>query len=121
MERYLKVEKQDGEILSVPAKVAICSCCEGHGQVENPAFSNGFTSSEWNDLDDDFKEEYMSGRYDVQCQECKGTGRVLVPDVARLAFSHKRQLVIVRREQREETSAIRAINAEMAAERAFGC
>lgn len=29
---------------------AICECCEGEGRVENPAFSNGITSSEWAEM-----------------------------------------------------------------------
>lgn len=121
MERYLKVEMQDGEIFTFPAKVAICPCCDGHGQIENQAFSNGFTSSEWYEMDDDFKERYMAGDYDVPCEECKGSGRMLVPNIGHMNFSQKRQLVLIRREQREEAYAMRAINAEMAAERAFGC
>ncbi|MCL2892502.1 hypothetical protein [Brenneria tiliae] len=29
----------------------ICHVCEGHGMMDNPAFSNGFTSSELNDME----------------------------------------------------------------------
>lgn len=36
----------------------ICYCCEGHGKVDNPSFSDGFTGSEWNELDDEFRDEY---------------------------------------------------------------
>ncbi|MCD5327865.1 hypothetical protein ACFFU8_09475 [Chromobacterium piscinae] len=121
MERYIRVENEDGETVSIPAKVGLCSCCEGYGKVENSAFSNGFTSSEWAELDDESKENYMAGDYDVQCKACEGTGRVLVPNLERMTFTHKRILVNVRREQREVAAAARAVDAEMAAERAFGC
>ncbi|UNH29089.1 hypothetical protein MNY64_16195 (plasmid) [Moellerella wisconsensis] len=76
----------------------ICGCCEGHGKVDNPAFSEGFTGSEWNELDNEFRK----GTYDVQCRNCKGSGKVKVPDVSRMTFAEKRVLVAQRREARED-------------------
>lgn len=46
-------------------KWIICSCCEGNGAVENPAFRNGFTSSEWAEMAADEQAEYMRG--DTTC------------------------------------------------------
>jgi hypothetical protein len=73
---------------------AICPHCEGHGQVDHPAFSNGITSDEWHgpDWDDESRENYLSGAYDVPCPDCEG-GRVRVPIMGRLTFSEKRELV----------------------------
>lgn len=102
-------------------KWVICNCCEGNGTVENPAFANGFTSSEWNDMHEDEQAAYMARAYDVPCTECKREGKVQVPDVARMTFAEKRQLVIERREKREEAESNRALNAAWAAEIAFGC
>ncbi|ELI9034634.1 hypothetical protein EX227_21365 [Providencia rettgeri] len=80
----------------------ICYCCEGHGKVDNPSFSDGFTGSEWNELDDEFLDEYRKGTYDVQCSVCKGSGKVKEPDISRMTFAEKRVLAAQRREARED-------------------
>ncbi|MGO4801179.1 hypothetical protein ACEN2T_18015 [Pseudomonas sp. W22_MBD1_FP4] len=102
-------------------KWIICNCCQGNGKVENPAFSNGFTSSEWHEMHHDEQASYMAGEYDVQCQDCVGLGRVQVPNVAMMTFAEKRLLVIERRVAREDARLNAEIDAECAAERAFGC
>lgn len=102
-------------------KWIICSQCEGEGCVENPAFSNGFTSSEWHDMHADEQDSYLRGYYDVKCQACDGSGKVHVPNVAAMSFAEKRQLVIELREAREYARADAALDAVLAAERAFGC
>ena len=88
---------------------AICDCCEGSGSSDHPAFSNGITSSEWQEWDEDEREGYLRGRYDVPCAECGGSGKVQIPIISALSFAEKRALVEARR--REEMLA------EMAAER----
>jgi excinuclease UvrABC ATPase subunit len=80
--RWNTVDEDGDEISNLfPAKWAICERCEGNGQHDNPAFSNGITSSEY---DEDWTEEemdaYMDGHYDVSCQTCKGSGKVLEID-----------------------------------------
>jgi RecJ-like exonuclease len=102
-------------------KWVICKCCEGNGTVDNPAFSNGFTSSEWKEMHEDEQAAYMAGEYNVACTACNGSGKVQVPDVAAMTFAEKRNLVIQRRESREEARISRQLDAEWAAERAFGC
>lgn len=98
-------------------KWIICNRCQGHGTVENSAFQNGFTSSEWAEMAADEQEEYMRGGYDEPCGACSGSGKVLVPNIANLTFAEKRQLVRDRREARAD----RQLAAEAAAERALGC
>jgi DnaJ-class molecular chaperone len=78
----------------------ICAECDGHGRRDHPAFSNGITSSEWAEWDPDDRETYMRGGYDVPCGDCGGSGKVRVPDVARMTFAEKRVLVDQRREAR---------------------
>jgi len=54
----LTIENYDGEQMTCLAKWEICDRCKGNGRHET----------------------YLCC-YDVQCEECKGTGKVLVPDL----------------------------------------
>ena len=58
------------------AKWVICGACEGEGT--SSAHLGAITSDEWNgpDWDDDSREDYLEGRYDKQCEKCRGTGKV---------------------------------------------
>ena len=75
----LSHEEEDGSIVEValPWCWEICSYCEGHGTSSEHLGS--FTSSEWDELDDDWKEDYLAGRFDISCAHCSG-GRVRVVD-----------------------------------------
>lgn len=75
----------------------ICERCDGNGKHDHPAFSNGITSSEWAEWDDDDRSAYMGGVYDVPCSECGGRGSVKVHNIAALTFAEKRVLVEQRR------------------------
>lgn len=106
---------------NLPMKWAICHCCDGNGRLDNPAFSNGITSSEWHDeWDADERRSYLRGDYDVDCTECGGSGKVRVPDVARMTFAQKRQVTLVRREERQQAQWARESAADYAAERRMG-
>ncbi len=69
----------------VPALAVVCGRCDGRGTHDHEAFSNGITSSEWDgpDWDEESREAYMRGAYDVRCTECEGKRVQLVPDEAR--------------------------------------
>lgn len=95
---------------------AICDCCRGEGKVENSAFSNGFTSDQWEQMDYDDRSTYLSGAYDQVCHECKGEGKVKTPKFSALTFSQKRILV----EQRRYETYRNYVDAESAAERRMG-
>lgn len=72
------------EVLTVPARWAICPACEGCATDRGASVEcdgGGFTASEWAEQDDDFKRDYLSGRFDRPCTHCKGLGRVQVPDL----------------------------------------
>lgn len=59
--------------VSFPIRFEVCNTCEGRGRHVDPNIdSNGITSDEWNEWDDDEREGYMSGRYDITCLECHG-------------------------------------------------
>jgi len=70
----------DQPALEVPAQFEVCSTCEGKGTHVNPSIDAHGISEEEFDEDPDFREDYFSGRYDVQCNECHG--RRVVPVVA---------------------------------------
>lgn len=69
----------------MPTKWEICECCNGNGRMENPAFSDGISGEEWaNEWEQDEREAYLSGAYDVRCDECEGTGKVKAPVLSSL-------------------------------------
>jgi hypothetical protein len=80
----ITVFDEDGEPADVrlPARFEVCSRCQGHGKHDHPAFANGITSDEWNspDWDDESRETYMRGGYDVRCEACRGERVVLTAD-----------------------------------------
>lgn len=57
-----------------PIKFEVCYRCSGSGSHTNPNIDgNGITQSEWeNDWSYEEQEMYMSGGYDVTCEECGG-------------------------------------------------
>lgn len=70
--------------IELPAKWDICNRCNGEGHHTNPNIDgNGITAEEWDrDWDEEEREMYMSGGYDVRCEaNCEG-GKVIVPDDA---------------------------------------
>lgn len=77
-------EDLEGDLIEVelPTNLEVCDRCEGKGVHDHPAFSNGISGEEWNgpDWDDDSRETYMSGGYDVVCSECRGLRVVPVVD-----------------------------------------
>lgn len=76
-------EGDDEITVEVPAIWEICSRCSGDGHHSNPAIDgNGIGMDEWYgpDWDDESRESYMSGAWDVRCEAgCKG-GKILVVD-----------------------------------------
>lgn len=70
---------QDVESFEFPFKFEVCPTCEGKGKHVHPDIDRNGLSSEDFDRDPDFQDDYMSGRYDVQCYECHGNR--VVPEV----------------------------------------
>lgn len=104
---------------------AICPHCAGEGRRDHPAFSNGFTSSEWAELraegdDDGFTEAYLRGDYDVPCRECAGSGKVRVPDWSRVPRAERRAYVAHLRAERDAAASRAESAAWYAAERRMG-
>ena len=69
------------EEVEIPFIYEVCETCDGKGTHVNPSIdSHGITFDEWNDWDEDDREGYFSGRYDVTCYECNGLRVVPVPN-----------------------------------------
>ena len=58
---------------SMPSDIVVCSRCNGRGRHVNPSIDgDGFTGEEWAEMDEDFKESYWNGHFDVVCSVCNG-------------------------------------------------
>lgn len=69
--------------IAFPARWIICPECDGWATDRGAGVEcdgGGFTSSEWAEQDDDFREGYLAGRYDQPCRPCKGKGRIMAVD-----------------------------------------
>jgi RecJ-like exonuclease len=62
----------------LPCKFEVCPHCEGKGT--SSAHLGAYTASEWAEQDDEWKEDYLAGRYDESCPECNGLRVVSVVD-----------------------------------------
>jgi hypothetical protein len=71
------------ETVELPAKYDVCDRCQGKGSHVNPSIDgHGISMDEWwgPDWDDESREDYMNGAYDVGCYECNGKRVVLEVD-----------------------------------------
>lgn len=101
--------------LDVPFRWEICDRCNGEGRHDHPAFSDGISGEEWaNEWDDDERESYMSGAYDVRCENDCDNGKVRVPNLDTLTDEQ-------RADYEAHLDAERYSEMERAAERRAGC
>lgn len=100
--------------VELPAKRAVCPCCNGEGTTVNPSIDGeGITGQEMDEMGADFRESYLAGDYDVACPRCNGNKVLDILDYERL--SPKLQKAVddaIEQEARDE--------AEAAAERRWG-
>jgi len=64
----------------LPTKWAICPVCDGKETVVNPSIDSGGLTAEEFCEDPDFREDYLTGVYDIPCKFCKGNGKLKVID-----------------------------------------
>ena len=98
----------DGSEIELPCKWEICSVCEGGGTDRGASVEcdgGGFTSEEWAEQDEDFREDYLAGRYDRDCAHCNGSGKVEVADFSKMTKQQRREY----REQQRELAECDAI------------
>ena len=78
----------------LPARMEVCSRCEGHGTHLNPSIGeHAYTREEFEEsFDEEGREEYFKrgGIYDVTCEECGGDNVVPVVDTDRLTEEQKK-------------------------------
>jgi len=104
---YIIWETEDDEGNSVTHKLqskwAVCGMCDGDGKHVNP-------SIDASGLDfygePEFEQEYMSGMYDITCNECKGLRVVPVladtTDLGKQYQQHRRELYDDARQSAQE-------------------
>lgn len=107
---------EEGNEKQLPFKWCICSDCAGNGK--SSAYLGAITQGDrepggaWEDSDQ--FDDYMRGGYDKPCATCEGTGKVKVVDYDKLDKATKEAW-------RAQRQADREYEAEVAAERRFGC
>ncbi len=71
MKSFTTYDDEENETVhELPTKFEVCSQCRGSGK--SSAYLGAFTSSEWEQEDYEFKEDYVAGRYDRTCDRCGG-------------------------------------------------
>jgi RecJ-like exonuclease len=106
--------------VAFPAEWVICPDCEGCATDRGrnvECDGGGFTAEEWDEQDEDFRRDYMAGRYDQPCEFCKGLGRIQIID--RDAVTDWRGKIFLRAIDAQERDRIE-IDAIHAAERRAG-
>lgn len=71
----------DEQPIKLPMERIVCPTCRGEGKIVNPAIDgHGIPADDecWDD--DDFREGYFGGRYDVICPECDGRNVIDIVD-----------------------------------------
>lgn len=74
-ENFATIEVDLGDVTEthrVPVKYGVCPCCRGRGSVVNPSIDAGGITEEDFERDPGFREDYMAGRFNVTCGQCRG-------------------------------------------------
>lgn len=101
--------------LAFPARFAVCCRCRGTGKHVNPSIDgHGLGAEDF--ADEDFREAYFAGDYDVVCHECRGER--VVEEIDDHCLSRKQQAYLGAVERAAHEDAKYA--AECAAERRMG-
>lgn len=91
-------ENDDGEEIGheFPAKKEVCGRCLGEGKHTDPSIDgHGISQEEWaNEWDEESRENYFSGVYDVTCSVCNGLRVVDVIDEG--SFTAEDKVIYVR-------------------------
>jgi hypothetical protein len=105
---------------SFPAVWEICDNCLGDGKTDPLAFAGGFTRAALDE--EEFRERYFAGAFDVTCEHCNGRGSIKEPDMDRIESdpSLARRFAFVCERARSDARGFAEIDAAHAAERRAG-
>lgn len=96
MKATVRYENEDGveDDIEILCTYEVCGTCEGKGSHVSPGIdAHGITAEEWDrDWDQEDREAYFTGRYDVTCSECRGRRVVPVADERHLTAAMKEAL-----------------------------
>jgi hypothetical protein len=112
MARFPALICDDDTEKQLPHRWEICGNCRGEGK--SSAYLGAYTADEMAQQGPDFREDFISGVYDRQCDPCEGSGKVAVVDTRRCPPD----LLAQYREQQADVADMAAMER---AERAFGC
>jgi hypothetical protein len=99
----------------VPIRWEVCPQCDGDGSVVNPSIdAGGISQQEMARKGPEFREDYLSGKYDQKCPQCKG--RRVTPELDP-RNQEQREAVEALRERLEEA---REVDRMRRAEKAMG-
>jgi len=104
---FIYTEDPPEYIKYLPYKWAICPTCLGDGTRRI------VSDSCVEEMDPEEREDFFQGKYDVRCDECKGTGKIKVLDEDRCSPEDLE-------EYRSQEEQRRASEYEAAAERRMG-
>ena len=92
-----------------PAVYEMCHRCEGHGKHSNPSIDgHGITEEEWvNEWDEEGREMYLRGGYDITCTKCKGVRVVAVIDEDSLTPEQKKYFESWQEQEEDRMQMIR--------------
>src|SRR5262245_25725128 len=102
----------DGSEKELATYWEICGHCRGDGT--SSAYLGAFTGDEWREMDSDWQEDYLAGRFDRACESCGGSGKGRVGDWSRLSSEDAAVYEAQLQDDRE-------YDAMCAAERRYGC
>ena len=91
VKRWVETKKGNQFEVILPAVRIVCPTCEGKGTTVNPSIDGHGLSSE-DMADDDFRESYFRGDYDIKCEECAGNKVVETVDYDSLSLKMKDRL-----------------------------
>jgi hypothetical protein len=107
-------EDAEPEVVEVPIRFEVCETCDGRGKHVNPSIdAHGIGAEEWEqEWDEEERESYFRGGYDIRCNECSGRRVVPVPNLGSLDETCRKRV-------QERIESHEQHNHEMAAERRY--
>ena len=114
----------EDEISALAAKLprasrSICDTCRGEGRHSRSMGS--FTCDDLAELGCEWQDDYFSGRFDRQCEDCNGAGKVKDIDYDRAEAEMPDALAAYCEKSNFLAQIDGEISAEYAAERRMGC